>query len=69
MARVLAIGDGLATDIAGANRAGLNVLFIAGGVHGGPDLFEGGRLSAAAVTRLLEDQGLHANFALPSLSW
>jgi HAD superfamily hydrolase (TIGR01459 family) len=67
--RVLAVGDGLATDIAGANRAGLDVLFIAGGVHGGPALFEGGSLSAAAVTQLLERQGLHANSALPSLSW
>lgn len=32
--RILAIGDGLATDIRGANAAGLDVLFIADGVHG-----------------------------------
>ena len=30
----LAVGDGLFTDILGANRAGLDVLFIADGVHG-----------------------------------
>lgn len=32
--RVVAIGDGLATDILGANRAALASVFIAGGVHG-----------------------------------
>ncbi|MFD2264005.1 TIGR01459 family HAD-type hydrolase [Lacibacterium aquatile] len=31
--RVLAIGDGLKTDIKGANRAGCDSLLIAGGVH------------------------------------
>ncbi len=69
MDRVLAIGDGLATDIAGANRAGLDVLFVAGGVHGGPDLFDDGRLSESAIARLLAGEGLRADFALPSLSW
>jgi HAD superfamily hydrolase (TIGR01459 family) len=32
--RPLAVGDGLLTDIRGANAAGLEVLFIADGVHG-----------------------------------
>ena len=32
--RPLAVGDGLLTDIRGANAAGLPVLFIADGVHG-----------------------------------
>jgi HAD superfamily hydrolase (TIGR01459 family) len=32
--RPLAVGDGLLTDIKGANGAGLEVLFIADGVHG-----------------------------------
>ncbi len=67
--RVLAIGDGLLTDIAGANRAGLDSLFIVGGVHGGPGVFHGGRLHAPAVARLLGDEGLDANFALASLAW
>ena len=31
--RVLAIGDGMRTDIAGAVRAGLDVLFVTGGIH------------------------------------
>jgi HAD superfamily hydrolase (TIGR01459 family) len=31
--RVLAIGDGMRTDIAGAARTGLDVLFVTGGIH------------------------------------
>jgi HAD superfamily hydrolase (TIGR01459 family) len=31
--RVLAIGDGMRTDILGASRAGLDVLFVTGGIH------------------------------------
>jgi HAD superfamily hydrolase (TIGR01459 family) len=31
--RVLAIGDGMRTDIVGATRAGLDVLFVTGGIH------------------------------------
>lgn len=32
--RVLAIGDSLRTDLAGAKRAGLDALFVASGIHG-----------------------------------
>ena len=35
LARVLCIGDGLPTDIRGANARGLDVLFVASGIHGG----------------------------------
>jgi HAD superfamily hydrolase (TIGR01459 family) len=31
--RVLAIGDGMRTDVIGAARAGLDVLFVTGGIH------------------------------------
>ena len=31
--RVLAIGDGMRTDIIGAARAGLDALFVTGGIH------------------------------------
>ena len=34
-ARILAIGDGPATDLAGANREGLDCLFITGGINSG----------------------------------
>lgn len=32
--RVLAVGDGLATDVTGAFRAGIDCLFCTGGIHG-----------------------------------
>jgi HAD superfamily hydrolase (TIGR01459 family) len=69
ISRVLAVGDGLATDVAGANRQGLDVLFIANGVHGGAALFEGGELKTDALARLLEAEGLTARYALNSLRW
>jgi HAD superfamily hydrolase (TIGR01459 family) len=59
----LAVGDGLFTDILGANRAGLDVLFIADGVHGEeiqpytPDhlagLFARHSVTALAASRML----------------
>lgn len=33
--QVLAIGDGLQTDVLGAARAGLDCVFVQGGIHGG----------------------------------
>ncbi len=41
--RTLVIGDALRTDLEGARRAGLDALFIAGGIHR-DDVVEGGRL-------------------------
>jgi HAD superfamily hydrolase (TIGR01459 family) len=59
----LAVGDGLYTDILGANRAGLDVLFIADGVHGEETkphtaehlahLFRGAGVEALAASRTL----------------
>jgi len=49
--RILAIGDSLRTDIAGAAGAGIDALLIAGGVHAGEFAAEGGldrdRIAAA----------------------
>ena len=33
LSRVLAVGDSLRTDVTGANRAGMDALFIGGGIH------------------------------------
>jgi HAD superfamily hydrolase (TIGR01459 family) len=63
-ARPLAVGDGLLTDVRGANKAGLDVLFIADGVHGEDiepytaehlgDLFARYDAKAGAATRVLK---------------
>ncbi|MEL7486958.1 MAG: TIGR01459 family HAD-type hydrolase, partial [Pseudomonadota bacterium] len=60
--RVLAVGDGLATDIAGANAFGVDALFVASGngVHQG---------GADAVDRVLKDAGANAVAAMEALTW
>jgi HAD superfamily hydrolase (TIGR01459 family) len=67
--RVLAIGDGLATDIAGAQAQGLDRLFIAAGIHGAEARDQDGRLSASAIDDLLAAAGLRADFAMSDLAW
>jgi ribonucleotide monophosphatase NagD (HAD superfamily) len=61
----LAIGDGMFTDILGANRAGLDVLFIADGVHG-EDVEP---YNADHLEKLLAKSGVHALAASRSLTW
>jgi hypothetical protein len=56
IARPLAIGDGIETDIKGANGAGLDALFIADGIHG-EDIRE---FSAAASAELFAKSGVTA---------
>jgi HAD superfamily hydrolase (TIGR01459 family) len=67
-ARVLCIGDGLATDIRGANAQGLDVLFVATGIHGGEALRDGA-LDPAGVDHLLIHEGLTATWVMPHLAW
>ena len=63
--RALAIGDGMPTDIKGANGQGLDTLFIADGIHGE----EIEPYTAAHLTELLGRNGLTATAALRALIW
>lgn len=67
--RLLCIGDGLPTDVRGAQDRGLDCLFVAGGIHGlevaGPD----GRMDPAKVAGLLGGAGLNAAYAMTTLDW
>jgi HAD superfamily hydrolase (TIGR01459 family) len=67
--RVLCIGDGAPTDLAGANRQGLDVLFVAGGLHGEQVLNAAGGLDQAQLSGWLEANAVSATSALPSLAW
>ena len=67
-ARVLCIGDGLPTDIRGANARGLDVLFVASGIHGGETIGPDG-LNVPAVQDLLRQEGLSATYAIADLVW
>ncbi|MBE7218437.1 MAG: HAD hydrolase-like protein, partial [Caulobacteraceae bacterium] len=66
-ARVLCIGDGLPTDVKGANDQGLDLMFVAAGIHAGDALAADGALDPAGVEALLAAEGLHARYALPRL--
>ncbi len=65
--RALAIGDGPATDILGANRQGMDALFIGSGIHGhamlAGEAFEGWARS------VLAEEGVTARYAMPELRW
>ncbi|RYZ00449.1 MAG: TIGR01459 family HAD-type hydrolase, partial [Alphaproteobacteria bacterium] len=65
--RVLAIGDGPATDVLGANRQGIDALFIGGGIHGhAMDVGEG---FLASAEKILAADGVSAKWAMPELGW
>jgi HAD superfamily hydrolase (TIGR01459 family) len=66
--RVLCIGDGLPTDVRGANARDLDILFVASGIHGGETIGPDG-LNAAAVADLLRQDGLTATWAMADLVW
>lgn len=54
--RVIAIGDALRTDLAGALGVGIDCLFVAAGIHAGElGLEHGGTVDPKALARLLAD--------------
>lgn len=61
----LAIGDGLGTDIKGANLAGMDALFIADGIHG-EDVAE---FSEHHLAQLFAEAGVQARAAMRALVW
>ncbi|MCQ0988456.1 TIGR01459 family HAD-type hydrolase [Jiella marina] len=64
-AAILAIGDGLFTDIKGANQAGVDVLLITGGIHGQD--FGDEPENPAAIARVLAENGLAADYFMAAL--
>jgi len=69
-ARVLCVGDGLLTDIAGANAAGIDCALIPGGVHGeAHGLHMGEMPDPARLAALLEGHAARPTWAIPSLRW
>jgi HAD superfamily hydrolase (TIGR01459 family) len=68
-ARVLAIGDGIPTDILGANRQGLDVLFVASGIHRKDAADHDGKLDPERVEALLRLGEAHATWATFDLAW
>lgn len=65
--RLLAIGDGIDTDLKGANAQGLDVLFIASGMHG-EGLKTNGALDPVKVGAALMKEGASAQYAMTALA-
>lgn len=65
-ARILAIGDGIGTDLAGANAERIDALFIASGVHG-EKLRRDGALDADLIAAALAHDGAHAHYIMEHL--
>lgn len=65
--RILAIGDGAPTDVAGANAQGLDCLFIASGMHG-EALWSNGVADAAKIDAAMTEAGVRAAYAMSALS-
>jgi ribonucleotide monophosphatase NagD (HAD superfamily) len=63
--RPLVIGDGLETDIRGANRAGIDALFVAHGVH----RREISDLTPASLAALFAAKNVSARAAMGALAW
>lgn len=63
--RPLCIGDGADTDIKGANRMGLDALFIAQGIHAA----QLGELTVDGLAQLFLVPGVHAKAAIRALVW
>ncbi len=63
-ARVLAVGDALRTDIAGADAVGLDSCWVLGGIHGAELGQDPARVEAAA-----RDAGLEPVASIPTFVW
>jgi HAD superfamily hydrolase (TIGR01459 family) len=63
--RVLAVGDGMATDLKGANDMGFDALFVAHGIHAA----ELGEMTRESLAQLFEKTGVRARAAMRELVW
>jgi HAD superfamily hydrolase (TIGR01459 family) len=67
-ARVLAIGDAMRTDVAGAVARGVDILFVTAGIHG-EELHGNGPMAAAAIEQFSDRHGLWPTAAIRDLIW
>jgi len=65
--RILAIGDGVPTDVRGANAQDLDALFIASGMHG-EALMTNGALDIEKAEAALAAEGTHAAYVMAELA-
>ncbi len=69
-ARIAAIGDSLRTDVAGAEAAGIDSVFIAGGIHGEElHVDSAGSIDAKAYAAFIEAAKWKPTAVLPFMRW
>ncbi len=66
--KILAIGDGIGTDIKGAQAAGIDALFVATGIHVA-SVDEAGNIDGKKLFDELTQQKTRARFGAPGLIW
>ncbi len=66
--KVLAIGDGMGTDVKGAEAAGIDCLFVATGIHANA-LNAAGELDVKTLAADLATEKTQARFGAPGLVW
>jgi HAD superfamily hydrolase (TIGR01459 family) len=66
--RILAIGDALRTDLTAAQGAGVDALFIAGGIHR-HDAMDGDRIAEEKLAALFARSPVPARAAMAYLAW
>ena len=67
--RVLCIGDGVITDVLGAENQKLDCLFIAQGIHGDKAKNPDGALDSERAGNLLKAENTSARYAALDLAW
>lgn len=67
--RILAIGDGLRTDVKGANLFGIDVLLVTAGLHVAEFGADPLKPEAPRIAAVLAAQQLNVAAALPHLAW
>lgn len=66
LSRVIAVGDGMPTDVRGAEAFGLDVLYVSGGIHA-QEYVEGGRTSEGKLDAFLKREGAAPKWWMPRL--
>ncbi len=76
--RVLAVGDGMATDVKGAVAAGIDVALVTAGIHreslfggaaGGGEIAPGVPVAENRLQALIAAEGVKSSFIINGLSW
>jgi HAD superfamily hydrolase (TIGR01459 family) len=68
-ARIVALGDGALTDLAGAGRAGLDCVFVTDGVHVEELRPDGAEVSPEALERLIQVSGARPVALASAVFW